>query len=322
MSGFRVFRSLAEAAGHFAPSGLTIGNFDGVHRGHQELFRRLTAAAPGLGIKPSVLTFDPHPTRVVAPARAPRLLSTIDQRLEWMEAAGIEQVLVLPFTPEFAQLTPEQFVQQVIVEGAGARLVLVGENFRFGARQAGDTQLLTELGANWGFQTVIVPGVIYRGHMVSSTAVRGLVQTGQVGWAGRLLARCFALRGTVVSGHGIGSKQTVPTLNLAPDCDVTPATGVYVTRTRDLFDPSRHWDSVTNVGYRPTFDGDTLTVETFLLSGFSGDTPHRIEVSFLRRLREERKFADAAALKAQILADVGRAQRYFRRLRRWTVQAS
>jgi len=315
-SGLRVFRGVAEAVGAMGPSAVSIGNFDGVHRGHQELFRRLVAHARRLGLKASVITFDPHPTKIVAPHRAPRLLSGLGRRLEWIAEAGIEQALVIPFDEEFSQLPPEEFVRWVLVEGAGARLVMVGENFRFGNRQAGDTEQLAELGARWGFETEIVQAVEYRRRMVSSTAVRGLLDTGEVSWAGRMLSRWYTLEGEVVAGHGIGSKQTVPTLNLKTAAEVLPARGVYVTSTVDAQD-GRQWPSVTNIGMRPTFGGDSLTVETYLLRPLEGATPSRIGVSFLRRLREERKFADAGALKAQILRDVSKAEAYFRRRARW-----
>lgn len=308
----RIFRSVAEAAGVMGPSAVSIGNFDGVHRGHQELFRRLAAHAARLGVKPSVITFDPHPTRIVAPHRAPRLLSSVERRLEWIGECAIEQALVIPFDEEFSRLPPEEFVRQVVVEGAGARLVLVGENFRFGNRQAGDTERLAEFGSAMGFDTEVVAAVDYRKHMVSSTAVRGLLDAGEVVWAARMLGRWYTLEGAVVAGHGIGSKQTVPTLNLKTDAEVLPGRGVYITSTVDP-DNGRRWPAVTNIGIRPTFGGEELSIETYLLAPLEGETPRRIGVSFLHRLREERKFSDAAALKAQIFRDVARAQAYFRR---------
>jgi riboflavin kinase/FMN adenylyltransferase len=311
-----IFRGLEEARGRFGPSVLTIGNFDGVHVGHRELFHRLVALGQQHRAKPSVLTFDPHPARVVAPAHAPKLLSTLDQRAQWMRDAGIQQVLVLPFDRAVASLSPEDFVRLALVEAAGARAVLVGENFRFGHRQAGDTELLDRLGKQYGFTTEIVRGVSVRGRMVSSTAVRGFIEAGEVRWAARLLGRPYGLEGDVVPGHGIGSKQTVPTLNLHTDAEVLPASGVYVTSTADLDGP-RSWPSVTNIGTRPTFGGRDLSIETFLLAGLSGAPPARIRVEFHLRLRSERRFADPAELKAQILRDASRAQSFHRRTRRW-----
>lgn len=305
-------RSLEEAQGVFGPSALSIGNFDGVHAGHRRILRRVVEVARENGWKPSVLTFDPHPTRVVAPARSPKLITTPEQRCQLMEEEGIEQALILPFTAELAQLTPEQFVSEILVDVLGAKAVLVGDNFRFGHKQAGDTGLLREIGARLGFAVEVIPAVTMRRTGVSSSGIRRLIEAGDVSRAGRMLQKPFALEGDVVHGHGIGSKQTVPTLNLATAAELLPALGVYITRTRDR--GGRKWPSVTNVGYRPTFGGTDLAVETFLLSPLEGETPHQIRVEFLRRLREEKKFESPAELKAQILRDVRRAQAYFRRV--------
>ena len=170
--------------------------------------------------------------------------------------------------------------------------------------------MLRKLGDLYGFRTEVVLGVSLRQRMVSSSEVRRLILAGDVSTAGRLLERPYALAGDVVHGQGIGSKQTVPTLNLATDAEVIPATGVYITRTNDV-NSERSWHSITNVGYRPTFDGQGLSIETFLLSAFDGSTPERIRVEFLRRVREERKFESPEALKAQIMKDVARATGVF-----------
>lgn len=296
---------------------VTIGNFDGVHVGHRQLLRRVVELGRENDLRPVVLTFHPHPTCVVAPQRAPRLLTTIEERVALIREQGVADVVILPFTPEVARLTPEQFVEQMLVGDLHARIVMVGDNFRFGHKQAGDIKTLTELGSRFGFQTHIVGVVNCRGRVVSSSEIRQLIEAGDVAMAARLLDRPYPLAGDVVSGHGIGSKQTVPTLNLSTKAEVIPANGVYITRTRDL-ETNDRWNSITNVGNRPTFGGGDLTVETFLLSAFEGLTPGRIAVEFLRRVREERKFESADALKQQILRDVGRAQVFFRRLERWT----
>jgi riboflavin kinase / FMN adenylyltransferase len=312
----RVYRGLAEIPAAAPASAVSVGNFDGVHVAHRKLLSRVVELAREHGWTASVLTFDPHPTRVVAPDRAPKLLSTPEQRFAWMAQAGIEQVLVLPFNRDLAQLTPEEFVRCMLVERLHAKAVIIGENFRFGNKQAGDTRTLEELGRRYGFRTEIVSGVSFRGRTVSSTAVRGLVESGAVSAACRLLGRPYALEGDVVPGHGIGSKQTVPTLNLSTAAEVLPAIGVYITRTADL-DRGRKWRTITNVGYRPTFDGQALTVETYVLEALADPPPSRIRVEFLRRVREERRFASPEALKQQIFRDVGRAQSFFRRVDRW-----
>jgi riboflavin kinase/FMN adenylyltransferase len=310
----RVCHSLEEAGRDFGPAAVTVGNFDGVHAGHRRILRRVAALARERGWKPSALTFDPHPVRIVAPERAPRLLTTPEERAAAMGAEGIEQVLILPFTRELSEFSPERFACEILVERLGARAVLVGDNFRFGHLHAGDTHALEELGRRYGFLVETVAPVRIRGRMVSSSEVRRLIQEGEVSLAARLLERPYALAGPVVAGHGVGSKQTVPTLNLAPAAEVLPARGVYITRTTES-EGARVWPSVTNVGVRPTFGGDTLAIETFLLEPLEGASPGAIGVEFLKRLREERKFPDAAALKAQIFKDAARARAYFRRRR-------
>jgi riboflavin kinase/FMN adenylyltransferase len=306
-----IARSLAEAA-EFRPCALTIGNFDGVHMAHRRLLRETIAAASVARVQPALLMFDPHPTCVVAPERAPRLLTSLDERCALIREEGIEQILIQPFTAELARLSPEEFATRFLRDGLGARVVVVGENFRFGHKQAGDSEVLTELGARLGFETRLLASVRWRGVRVSSGEVRKRVSAGEVGVAARLLERPYSIAGEVVSGHGVGAKQTVPTLNLRTDAQVIPARGVYITRTGA---DGRRWDSITNIGYRPTFGSDdVLSIETFLLDPLSGETPERIRIEFLRRVRDERKFENPEALKAQILRDVGRARAYFRRL--------
>ncbi len=297
------------------PSALTIGNFDGVHIGHLYLMGRVVEMAYAQGLSPTVMTFDPHPTRVVAPDRAPKLLTGTEERIALLKAAGIEQVFVVAFSPQIARMQPEEFVARFVHEQCSARVVIVGGNFRFGSKQAGTTDTLIALGEKYGFQTEVAPAVHYRGRAASSSEVRRLIRDGDVSMAGRLLDRPYSVEGEVVKGHGIGSKQTVPTLNLSTRAEVLPANGVYVTRTHEsgVSKRPREWESITNVGMRPTFDGDALTIETFLLEPLNGENPARIRVEFLRRVREERKFESPDALKSQILRDVGRAKTYFRR---------
>ncbi|MBZ5595926.1 MAG: bifunctional riboflavin kinase/FAD synthetase [Acidobacteriia bacterium] len=313
----RVFRGLDQVPPDFGPSALTIGNFDGVHAGHRRILRRVRQIAESHGWQTAVLTFDPHPTKVVAPARAPKLMTLPEQRCALMGQEGVQQVLILPFTAEVARLSPEEFVEHILVQKLGARAVVVGENFRFGHKKAGDTRLLESLGQRLGFTTEIVPAVSCRGIAVSSSALRHLVESGAVARAARFLMRPYALEGEVVAGHGVGKQKTVPTLNLAAQSEVLPKRGVYVTRTTDLED-NRSWESVTNIGYRPTFGGShQLSIETFLLDPLAGETPRVIRVEFLWRLREERKFENPDALKTQILKDAGRARAYFRRFNKW-----
>lgn len=303
-----IFRSLDEAQAALRPCVLTIGNFDGCHLGHQSVFRAVARLAAERRLETAVLTFDPHPAKVVAPDKAPKLLSTLEQRCRWMAECGIGHVLILPFTRAVAALSPEQFADLILARALKARAVMVGENFRFGHRQAGDIETLRALGPAYGFDAHPLDPVTHRGIIVSSTEIRRRIQLGDVGRAGRLLGRFYSIAGGVVPGHGIGSRQTVPTLNLAAEAEVLPATGVYVTRTAERDGSGRHWPSITNVGHRPTFGGNELSIETYLLAPLDGGTPEKIEVEFTHRLRDERKFDSPEQLKAQILADVARAQ--------------
>jgi riboflavin kinase / FMN adenylyltransferase len=312
----QVFRSLADANGRFGPCALTIGNFDGTHLAHQALFREVALLARARGWRAAALSFDPHPACIVAPDRAPKRITTFEQRVDVMAACGIEQVLILPFTRELSQVSPRDFVHEILSASLRTRAIVVGDNFRFGHKHAGDMHLLAELGLQLGFSTHIEPAIRSRYGVISSTLVREAVFSGRMAMAQRLLGRPYSLAGPVVPGHGIGGRQTVPTLNIAPSSEVLPPNGVYISRTRDV-DSGRVWNSITNAGCRPTFDGGPISIETFLLDPFDGRTPARIEVQFLRHVREEKKFDSPEALKAQIFRDVARAHAYHRRVARW-----
>jgi riboflavin kinase / FMN adenylyltransferase len=309
-----IYRSLAEIPADFGPCAITIGNFDGVHLGHQEILRQVVEIARSEAWRSAAVTFHPHPTKLVAPQRAPRLLTTPEQRARLIEQRGIDEVLILPFDAAIAHLAPEDFVRDVLVDKLKTRAILVGENFRFGHRAAGNVDTLAELGGKYSFETDVVPPVTWRNRIISSSAIRGAIESGQVSIACRMLGRPYPLEGVVVHGAGVGTRQTVPTLNLQTHAEVLPKTGVYVTRTRDRMRP-REWPSITNVGYRPTFNGHGLTIETYLLTDLDGPAPSEISVVFLHWVRDERKFDSPDALKAQILRDVARANAYHRRLR-------
>ncbi len=295
---------------------LAIGNFDGVHLGHQALVGEAVRFAAEHGLEPAVLTFDPHPTAVVAPDRVPRQICRPEERVRLLQTAGITYVHVLPFTPQLARLSPEDFVRSVVVDSLRAKAVFVGENFRFGCRKSGDCETLRELGSSYGYLAHCLKPVTCRGEVVSSTSVRQYVEAGQIVRANRLLGRPFSLSGPVVSGRGIGSKQTVPTLNLRPEPNQVLPPGVYVTRTRDL-SGSRTWESITNVGTRPTFGGEDYTIETYILSAFEPPDPSNIAVDFLHYIRAERQFTSSEELRGQIMRDVAVAKKYWRRVERW-----
>jgi riboflavin kinase/FMN adenylyltransferase len=295
-------------------STLAIGNFDGMHLGHQAILRAAVARAREINAVATALTFDPLPQKVLRPETAPLRVSTTEQRLNCFAAMGMDAAVVLPFTHDLAKLTPQEFVDQILVRDLHVRAVFVGENFRFGHKQAGNARMLLLLGAERGFDVVIIPHVVYKSEVVSSTIIRREIAAGDVAHAARLLGRPFTLSGKVVSGTGTGRRFTFPTLNLAPEQELLPERGVYVTRTR-IDGESRTRRSVTNIGVRPTFNGSSLSVETHVLEPLGEAPPARIEVEFWTRLREEKKFSGPEELREQIAKDIAAANRFFSRLR-------
>ncbi len=303
----KVQRDLQGVAEEFPAPVLTIGNFDGVHLGHQRILKSVVERARSLEGTAVVMTFDPHPARVLAPERAPSRLTTDEQRLALLESAGVDFVLVVAFKPEFSQLSPRSFVEDLIHRQLGANVVCIGANFRFGHGQAGDARFLAALGKEFRFEVQVVDPVVVDGVVASSSAVRSRVSEGDVRAAARLLGRLFSLTGAVRKGEGRGRQLGFPTLNFSPEQECLPAHGVYVTETRMA---GEFCESVTNVGVRPTFDGTALVVESHLLT--SPDTEAvRLEVRFLERLREERKFPSLRALQSQIAQDVEHARQFF-----------
>jgi phosphoribosyl 1,2-cyclic phosphate phosphodiesterase len=304
-----------EATGGGQGSVIAIGNFDGIHLGHQRVLEYCIGVAGKTGAVATALTFEPPPLKVLRPEVAPLRISTNEQRMNWFEALGMEAAVVLPFTLELSRVSAQDFVDEILVGQLHVKAVVVGEDFRFGHKQSGNVKLLRELGMRDGFEVVVHTPVTIRGEIVSSTRVRRLIAEGKVAEAGRLLGRPFALTGEVASGTGTGRKFTFPTLNLRSEQELLPARGVYVTRT--VLDGEMHGHrSVTNVGMRPTFNGTALTVETHLLDYSGTFSPKRIEVRFWKRLREEKKFSGAEELREQIAKDIARANEFFGKLRR------
>ena len=314
-----VFYSAADWSQRYAHTGrgsvIAIGTFDGIHIGHQKVLEYAIKRARESGAVSTALTFEPPPAKVLRPETAPLRISTNQQRMDWFGIVGMETAVVLPFTRELAALSPEEFVTEILVNQLRVRAVVVGDNFRFGSKQAGDVKFLRELGMRQGFDVVVHTPVMLRGQVVSSTLIRKLVGQGEVRRAARFLGRPFALTGEVVSGTGMGKKFTFPTLNLKPDQELLPARGVYITRTVLDGEDSSH-RSVTNIGVRPTFNGSGLSIETHLLDYSGNFTPKRIEVRFWKRLRLEKKFSGPQELKEQIARDISVANRFFARLRR------
>jgi riboflavin kinase/FMN adenylyltransferase len=291
---------------------LALGNFDGLHRGHLKIIERVRRGAAEHGGTPMAMTFDPHPSRVVRPDKAPPLLMTKEQRIEALERAGIAAVAVVRFTHELSQWDPETFVRTVLAEWLRVSEVWVGANFLFGHDRSGNFSTLRSLGQRYGFRADKIDPVRYKEFVVSSTRVRRLVAEGRMDEAGALLGHQFYVDGRVVAGKRRGRELGFPTANLETDNELLPPNGVYATMT--TIDGIVH-PSITNVGLRPTF-GDTAKtmIEAYVL-GFHGDLYGRqVRLGFVQRLRDERKFEDVDALRAQIEADVRRAERLFAQL--------
>lgn len=309
-----VYRSLVEIPAGFGPSVAAIGNFDGVHLGHQEILSSVVAEARVLGVRSVVITFDPHPERFLRPARAPRLLTPMPERLKLLAATGIGAIVVLPFNAALAGLTAQQFVRQILVELLHVRGLHEGGNFHFGHNAQAGVVELKEFGAGFGFAVHVHRPVHTHGLEVSSSAIRTLVAAGDVRRARWMLGRPFAVHSTQARGRGIGTRLLVPTVNLAPYEELLPAFGVYVTR---LSIGGRSFQAVTNIGNRPTFGEASFAVESHILNFEPVDMDHQTPVSleFLLRLRGEIQWPSPDALKAQIMKDVATASRYFRRTR-------
>jgi riboflavin kinase / FMN adenylyltransferase len=284
---------------------LTVGNFDGLHVGHQEILRIVTERARDRGGESAVYTFEPHPRRVLRPESAPRLLTTLEQKLELIEAAGLDVTVVEPFDADFARRSAESFVREVLHERLRPEAVYVGYDFRFGHDREGSMRTLTELGPHLGFAVTIVPEVTVGGRDVNSTRIRELLAEGHVAEAAELLGRPYRVRGKVIEGDRRGRTLGFPTANLDPENEVLPAQGVYAGRIRLLEDRGAgELPAVVNVGRRPTFkDAAELLAEAHLID-WTGDLyGRRVELAFLARLREERRFPDIEALRRQIEAD-------------------
>ena len=290
------------------PTIVTIGNFDGIHLGHQKILNGVLERARATDLMAAVLTFYPHPSRVLRPETAPALLATLKQRLSGFEAAGMDAALVMRFDAELAKVSAEDFVRHYLVDILRARAVMVGGNFKFGHRQAGDVKLLEDLGLLWNFEVHVVPPVVADGVIVSSSAVREALGEGRAEDAARLLGRPFALEGEIRPGTGQGRKLVVPTLNLATEQECLPKNGVYATET---VVESKTYQSATNIGVRPTFNGTRLAIESHLFNFADTLTSGLMEVRFHARLRDEQKFTSPGALKEQVLKDIECAKEFF-----------
>jgi riboflavin kinase/FMN adenylyltransferase len=279
------------------------------------VLREIVARARSAGIKAVAVTFEPHPMRILRPESELKLLTPTPEKLRLLAQTGVDAVLLLPFGRDLSLMTPRQFAERILKKKLYAREVHEGYNFRFGHKAAGDITLLAELGHEMGFEVKTYPEMKLRGESVSSSCIRALLREGRVSRARHLLARPFCILSTPGRGRGYGSKYTVPTINLARYEELVPKDGVYITCTRV---GEEEFDSVTNVGNRPTFGADSFAIETHLLNfhplELKAET--EVEVCFFDRLRDEIKFPSVEALREQIARDVRKARRYFHLMRR------
>jgi riboflavin kinase / FMN adenylyltransferase len=288
---------------------LSIGNFDGLHLGHQAILNTVVRKARELALPAVAMTFEPHPIQVLYPDKAPKRISTPERKIEQIEKCGIDLLFTIRFDRDFARLSADDFVRQYLIEGLHVRAICVGSNFNFGHRQEGTAKTLRQWAGD--FELVEVPPVVFRTFPASSTQVRKNVMNGDVSRAARLLGRWYEIEGQIVSGAGRGRNVTVPTLNLDPANELLPAFGVYVTRIS--LDGGEYLDAVSNIGVRPTFGENTPTIETFVLR--DPVPPARsARLRFLHRIREERRFDSPELLARQIGLDVQAALKFFRRL--------
>ena len=305
----RVTRGLPAAPA--APAALTIGNFDGVHLGHQAMLAELKRAAGRLALPACVLTFEPHPREFFAPDRAPTRLTSPREKLEWLANYGVDRVHVCRFDYRFAQTSAEDFIERIIARGLGARWVLVGDDFRFGARRAGNLVMLKQAAQHLGFDVAALPSFTLDGERVSSTALREALAGGELERAARLLGRDYSISGRVVTGDGLGRKLGFPTANILMKHNRPPLMGIFAVR---LCVGSDVFPAVASLGVRPTVKQRGAPVLEVHALDYSGDLYRRhVRVEFLKKLRDEEKYADLATLTRQIAADVENARAFFAR---------
>lgn len=316
----QIFRTLDEIPADFGSTLVSVGNFDGVHRAHAHVLKEIVSRARLSGSKAVAVTFEPHPARILRPGSDLKLLTPTSEKLRLLQQTGVDAVLLLPFGRDLSLMSPREFAEEILEKKLHAREVHEGFNFHFGHKASGDTTMLAEFGREMGFEVRVYPEMKLRGEPVSSSHIRKLLRHGRASRARHLLARSFCILSTPGRGRGYGSKYTVPTINLSRYEELVPKDGVYITCTRV---GEESFESVTNVGNRPTFGAELFAIETHLLNfhpiALTPDT--EVEICFLDRLRDEVKFPSVDALREQIAHDVKKARRYFHVLNRATRHA-
>ena len=290
------------------PTALTIGNFDGVHRGHQAMLERLKESARSLGLSACVLTFEPHPLELFAPQTAPTRLTSLREKLELLAAHGIAQVHVSRFDRAYASRSPQEFIERILLAGLGMRWLLIGDDFRFGARRAGDFSLLQTASREHGFGLEAMPTVAFEGARVSSSMVRAALAAGRLAEAEVLLGRPYSISGRVVHGDKLGRQIGYPTANVQLRHNRPPLSGIFAVRTVDGL--GRWRDGAASLGLRPTVDDSGRNKLEVHLFDYSGDLyGQHLRVDFLHKIRDEQKFSDLAALKSRIAEDCDMARK-------------
>lgn len=301
----KIFRSLEEIAAPFAGSAVTIGNFDGVHLGHREIFRRVKAAAAAIGGNSVIVTFAPHPMKVLAPEKSPLLINTYAEKELLIEVSGIDYLVVIPFTKEFAATTASEFARDVLVGKIGMKRLIIGYDYAFGRNREGNAEFLRQAGRELGFEVEVLEPLGNGATVYSSSLIRAMIAEGRVAEVVSLLGRHYSLAGKVVHGHSRGRGLGFPTANLETEKELVPRNGVYAVKVRI---DETVWDGACNIGDNPTFGDAGRSIEIFLFD-FEGDLYGReMRVYFVERLRDERKFADADFLVRQIAEDVARCR--------------
>jgi riboflavin kinase / FMN adenylyltransferase len=306
----QVFHNLDDVPRGFGPTVMSVGNFDGLHLAHQAVLREVVRRAKEIGGKSMAVTFEPHPVRILRPEAAPKLITPLANKIAHFRATGLDALLIMPFNRDLSLTKPRDFAGEILSKQLHAKEIHEGFNFHFGHRAEGNVEKLAGFGGEFGFELKVYPEMKLRGQAVSSSNIRKLIQSGDVGRARHLLGRVFSITAPPGRGRGYGHKYTVPTINLARYDELVPGNGVYITRTRI----DQHvFDSVTNIGTRPTFGEESFAIETHLLNFHEIDVTAETEVElcFLKWLRPEMKWPDVDALRAQIAKDVRRARRYF-----------
>ncbi|MEO1767984.1 bifunctional riboflavin kinase/FAD synthetase [Thiobacter aerophilum] len=307
--------NLTERACHaHAGVALTIGNFDGVHRGHQAMLARLKEAAAHRGLPAAVMTFEPHPREFFTPTQAPARLTSLREKLELMQALGVDLVYLCRFGSRFAALTAEEFIARILLDTVRAKWVLVGDDFRFGARRAGDFTLLARAGRQYGFEAETLPSVLVDGTRVSSTAVREALAAGDMAWAARLLGRPYSISGRVVHGDKLGVQLGFPTANIQMKHNRPPLSGIFAVELCGLDGAisGQCLPGVASLGVRPTVkENGVPTLEVHVFDFHERLYGAHVRVNFLHKLRDEEKYPTLEALIAQIERDVAEARRFF-----------